>query len=151
MQLKERLANPFNPVDRLSLSLTTDGTTPAIAPLILLAEDNEAHQELLSDYLGAYGFRLSIAKTGWEAIEQAKTASPDLILMDIQLPGIDGLNAIEQIRATPNLIQVPIIALTAFAMPSDREKCLSVGATEYLSKPLELKQLVTLIQKLLAL
>jgi CheY-like chemotaxis protein len=142
MQLKERLEPQFNPIDQ---------ATPVIAPLILLAEDNDSHIELLSDYLTVYGFRVKVAKTGWDAIEQAQTVLPDLILMDIQLPGIDGLNAIQSIRANPDLPRMPIIALTAFAMPSDREKCLNVGATEYLSKPLELKQLVTLIQKLLAL
>lgn len=80
----------------------------------------------------------------------AKANSPDLILMDMQMPILDGLEATKQIRLAPKLIDIPIIALTALAMEGDRERCLEAGANEYLSKPVKLKQLATKIAELLA-
>ena len=79
-----------------------------------------------------------------------KRNHPDLILMDIQMPGMDGLEAAQEIRRNPNLTSVPIVALTALAMNEDRDRCLAAGANEYLSKPVKMKQLATLIQQLLA-
>ena len=90
-----------------------------------------------------------IAKNGVEAIAIAKAEHPDLILMDIQMPVMDGLEAIAQIRLDPDLAKIPIIALTALTMEGDRDRCLAVGANEYFSKPIKLKQLDLLIQKLL--
>ena len=86
---------------------------------------------------------------GTEAIEQARTARPKLILMDIQIPGLDGLEAIRRIRAMPGFDSVPIIALTALTMPGDRERCLEAGANEYLAKPASLKQLVEMMKTLI--
>ncbi len=79
----------------------------------------------------------------------AKEQSPDLILMDIQMPVMDGLAAISQLRLDPSFVDVPIIALTALAMEGDRDRCLAAGANEYISKPIKLKQLDTVMQKLL--
>jgi PAS domain S-box-containing protein len=121
---------------------------PDSSPLILLAEDNEANILTISSYLEAKGYRLIIAKNGMEAINLVLSEQPNLVLMDIQMPGMDGLEAIKRIRAQ-NLIDVPIIAVTALAMVGDREKCLAVGANDYLSKPIKLKQLATLIQQFL--
>jgi CheY-like chemotaxis protein len=90
-----------------------------------------------------------IAKNGVEAISIAKAEHPDLILMDIQMPVMDGLEAIAQIRLDPSLIEIPIVALTALAMEGDRDRCLAAGANEYISKPIRLKQLDLLMQKLL--
>ncbi|MDP5015997.1 MAG: response regulator, partial [Dolichospermum sp.] len=119
------------------------------SPLILLAEDNEGNVLTISSYLEAKGYRMILAKTGQEAIELAKSHFPDLILMDIQMPEMDGLEAMKQIRLNPDLLTLPIIALTALAMPGDQEKCLAAGANHYLSKPLRLKELTTIIQQLL--
>ena len=88
-----------------------------------------------------------LSKNGREAITLAQSESPDLILMDIQMPEMDGLEAMQQIRHDPNLVDVPIIALTALAMNGDRERCLAAGANDYLSKPVKLKQLATVIQQ----
>ena len=121
-----------------------------VLPLILLAEDNEANISTISSYLKAKGYRLLSAKNGHEAITLAQHENPDLILMDIQMPGMDGLEATRQIRLNPNVAEVPIIALTALAMTGDRDRCLAAGANDYLSKPIKLKQLVTTIQKLLS-
>ncbi|WP_013324044.1 PAS domain-containing protein [Gloeothece verrucosa] len=119
------------------------------APLILLAEDNETNITTISNYLKAKKYKLILAKNGKEAISLAQSQQPDLILMDICLPGINGLEAIQQIRQLPDLKDIPIIAVTALALTGDRERCLEAGANEYLSKPLKLKELVALIQSLL--
>jgi signal transduction histidine kinase/CheY-like chemotaxis protein len=117
--------------------------------LILLAEDNSANVLALSDYLTVKGYRLIVADNGEAAISLARSEQPDLILMDIQMPGMNGLDAIKQIRMDANLAQIPIIALTALAMPGDRDRCLEAGANEYVSKPVRLKQLTSLIQEML--
>jgi CheY-like chemotaxis protein/anti-sigma regulatory factor (Ser/Thr protein kinase) len=119
------------------------------SPLILLAEDNEANINTFSSYLQAKGYRLVFATDGQQAIAITKAEHPDLILMDIQMPVIDGLTAIKQIRLDPDVADIPIIALTALAMAGDRERCLDAGANEYLQKPLKLKQLATSIQQIL--
>ena len=124
-------------------------STATNSPLILLAEDNEANIMTISSYLEAKAYRVIIAKNGVEAIAIAKAEHPDLILMDIQMPVMDGLEAIAQIRLDPSLIEIPIVALTALAMEGDRDRCLAAGANEYISKPIRLKQLDLLMQKLL--
>jgi PAS domain S-box-containing protein len=118
------------------------------SPLILLVEDNEANIVTVSSYLRAKGYRLLVAKNGLEAIALTQNESPHLILMDIQMPKMDGLTAIEKIRRDLESA-IPIIALTALAMPGDRDRCLEVGADRYLSKPIKLQQLVATIQQLL--
>jgi CheY-like chemotaxis protein/anti-sigma regulatory factor (Ser/Thr protein kinase) len=124
-------------------------TEGLISPLILLAEDNEANIATFSSYLEAKGYRILLATDGQQVIDFAKAEQPDLILMDIQMPVIDGLEAIKQIRLAPNLVNIPIIALTALAMEGDRDRCLAAGANDYLSKPIKLKQLNLLIQQVL--
>jgi PAS domain S-box-containing protein len=122
---------------------------PALeAPVILLAEDNQATIDTISSYLESRGYRLILATNGQQAIDFAVSSKPDLIVMDIQMPVMDGLEAIRHIRKQ-QLVSVPIIALTALAMSGDRETCLLAGANEYLTKPVKLKQLVATIQKLL--
>lgn len=120
------------------------------SPVILLAEDNELNIVTISSYLKANGYRIILAKNGQEAVNLAKSNQPDLILMDIQMPVMDGLEAMRLIRLDSNLVNIPIIVLTALAMPGDREKCLEAGANDYLSKPIKLKQLTTSIQQFLA-
>ena len=117
-----------------------------VNPVILLAEDNPSNMETFSDYLSNRGYRLVFAANGQEAVDLAIAQVPDLILMDIQMPILDGFSAIQQIRANPALSHIPIVALTALAMASDRERCLQAGANEYLSKPVKLSQLVEIIQ-----
>jgi CheY-like chemotaxis protein len=116
--------------------------------LILLAEDNEINVETMSDYLRAKGYRLSIARSGREAIERAKADKPDLILMDIQMPDVDGLEATRGIRSMVDsgVARIPIIAVTALAMPGDRERCLKAGANDYFSKPVNFKTLLSAIE-----
>jgi signal transduction histidine kinase len=117
--------------------------------VILLADDNEPNLNTLSSYLTARGYEIRIAKNGQEAVEKARSEKPDLILMDIQMPIMDGLEATQKIRQYPDLASTPIIALTALAMKGDKEKCLAAGANDYITKPVRLNQLVTSIQQLL--
>jgi len=118
-------------------------------PLILLAEDNEANLETLVAYLEEAGFRIAVAHDGEEAEARARELKPDLVLMDIQMPKVDGLEATRRLRASPETRALPIVALTALAMPGDRERCLAAGADEYLSKPLRLPFVVETIRRLL--
>jgi signal transduction histidine kinase/CheY-like chemotaxis protein len=113
---------------------------------ILLAEDNETNIATISDYLRSRGYLVIVARNGSEAIERIEEEKPDLILMDIQMPGVDGLEAIRRIRTNEDLANIPIIALTALTIPGDRERCLAAGADEYLSKPVSLEQLEDIIE-----
>ena len=90
-----------------------------------------------------------IADDGREVLSKAEEILPDIVLMDIQMPTVNGFEASRRLRANPRFDSVPIIALTAFAMPGDRERCLAAGMNEYLSKPVKLKELVQLIEKFL--
>jgi signal transduction histidine kinase/CheY-like chemotaxis protein len=121
----------------------------AAAPVVLLAEDEEHNIYTLSTYLAAKGYQVIGARNGAEAVDRARDSAPDVILMDIQMPGMDGLEAIRRIRDDPGIAPVPIIALTALAMPGDRERCLAAGANAYLGKPVSLKELVSTIGDLL--
>ena len=116
---------------------------------ILLVEDNVTNMLVTSDYLNDKGYQIIAAANGLEAVERALENQPDLILMDIQMPGISGLEAIQRLRAAPGFDSVPIIALTALAMPGDKERCLEAGANEYLAKPVSLKALTQMIESLL--
>lgn len=126
--------------------LAKDHSVNAKQRLILLAEDNESNIRTFSEYLEISGYKAIIARNGTEAITRARENSPDLILMDIQMPGMDGLEATRCIRADVELADIPIIALTALAMPGDRNRCLQAGVNEYLSKPVNLKGLITAIE-----
>ena len=119
-------------------------------PLVLLAEDNDANVSTISSYLKAKGYQIIRARNGEEAIALTAAHHPDVILMDIQMPGMDGLSATRRIRQQPPLKEIPIIAFTALAMEGDRECCLAAGANEYLTKPIQLRQLVLTIHKLLS-
>jgi signal transduction histidine kinase/CheY-like chemotaxis protein/PAS domain-containing protein len=150
---------PFNESEpRKEESPTTETVTSNAAlaqppesesPLILIGDDNKANIITFSGYLEAKGYRMILAKDGKEVIDLAKQYQPDLIVMDIQMPLMDGLEASKRIRLDPQLAHIPIIALTALAMTGDREKCLESGANEYLTKPVRLKQLDQTIRQLL--
>ncbi|MDH3674301.1 MAG: PAS domain S-box protein, partial [Anaerolineae bacterium] len=113
---------------------------------VLFAEDNEVNIITVRDFLQAKGYRVTVARNGEEALERAKEERPNLILMDIQMPEMDGLEATRHLRTDDELNTVPVVALTALAMPGDRERCLAAGANEYLSKPVNLKRLVEVIE-----
>lgn len=118
-------------------------------PLVLIAEDNEANIVTMSMYLQATGYHIAIARDGFEALDLARTKHPALILMDLQMPGLNGLQTIQRLRqeTDQSLAKMPIIAITAFAMPADRERALEAGANVYLSKPVNMKNLLEVINR----
>jgi CheY-like chemotaxis protein len=116
---------------------------------LLIADDNAINSEMLVDYFSEEGFNVLTANDGAIAVEMILQYQPDLVLMDVMMPTVDGLAAIEQIRANPQAPQPPIIALTALAMSGDSDRCLQAGATAYFSKPIKLLPLLNLVQSLL--
>jgi len=118
---------------------------PVYRGLILLVEDDLANVMMIGDYLEDKNFQVVVAHNGLEALARASEINPNIILMDIQMPVMNGLEATHHLRADPRFQSVPIIALSARAMPRDQERCLQAGASEYLSKPVSLKQLVNTI------
>ncbi len=107
---------------------------------ILLVEDNRANQMVFRDLLEAEGYRVKCVDNGEDAVAAATELEPSLILMDIQLPGMDGLTATRILREDRKMRNVPIIALTSYAMPGDREKVLVAGCSGYITKPIRVKE-----------
>lgn len=116
---------------------------------ILLVEDNEMNRDMLSRRLERKGFEISIAVDGEEGVAKALCVKPDLILMDMSLPKIDGWEATRRVKSNPETASIPVIALTAHAMAEDREKALAAGCDEYDTKPVELPRLLEKIQRML--
>jgi len=102
---------------------------------ILIVEDNETNRRILRDLLTSAGYELIVAEKGEEGVILAETSRPDLILMDIQLPDIDGYEATHRIKENPALCHIPIIAVTSYALSGDEEKALKAGCAAYISKP----------------
>ncbi len=117
---------------------------------ILLVEDDPDTAELMQMELEGLGYEVRVARNGVEAVEMASSESPDLVVMDILLPKMDGFRAAAQIRENPKTQAIPILAATALAKPGDREKCLASGCDSYIAKPFTHRQLGSLIEKLLA-
>ena len=115
---------------------------------ILLVEDNEMNRDMLSRRLIRRGYTVLIAEDGQKAVEMAASEAPDLILMDMSLPIMDGWEATRRIRAEPATSGIPVIALTAHAMQGDREKALEAGCDDYDTKPIELTRLLEKIESL---
>ena len=116
---------------------------------ILLVEDSEMSRDMLARRLGKRGYEVVIAVDGGQGVTLAQTEAPDLILMDMNLPVLDGSEATRQLRAAPATRSIPIIALTAHAMSGDREKALEAGCDDYDTKPIELERLLGKIEVLL--
>ena len=107
--------------------------------LILIVEDNERNLKLARDVLEFAGFAVTAVASGEEALTAARTAHPDVILMDLQLPGIDGHTALSQLRADPETAGIPVVALSAFAMQADRDRAKVSGFDGYLMKPISVR------------
>ena len=116
---------------------------------ILLIEDNEMNRDMLSRRLARRGYEVVIAIDGQQGIEMARSETPDLILMDMSLPVVDGWEATRQLKSTPETQSIPVIALTAHAMAGDREKAVEAGCNDYDIKPIELPRLLEKIEALL--
>jgi len=109
---------------------------------ILLVEDNEMNRDMLSRRLARKGYEVVIAEDGGKGVELAGTVAPDLVLMDMSLPVLDGWEATRRIKADPTTAEIPVIALTAHAMAGDREQALGAGCDDYDTKPIELPRLL---------
>ena len=118
-------------------------------PRILLVEDNEMNRDMLSRRLTRKGFEVLIATDGQQGVDMAGSENPDLVLMDMSLPVIDGWEATRRLKAAEETKNIPIIALTAHAMAGDREKTLEAGCDDYDTKPIELPRLLGKINALL--
>jgi CheY-like chemotaxis protein len=116
---------------------------------ILLVEDNEMNRDMLKRRLERKGYEVVIAADGKEAVRMAKLQTPDLILMDIRLPVMDGWEAMRRLKILPETQSIPIIALTAHAMAGDMEKCMDAGCDDYDTKPIEFPRLLEKMQALL--
>jgi two-component system, cell cycle response regulator DivK len=117
------------------------------SPQILVVEDNERNMKLFCDLLQASGYRTLEATSGEQAVELALEHAPDLVLMDIQLPDIDGVEALERLRADERSSSLPVLALTAQAMEGDRERFLAAGFDGYLSKPVDIADFVATVKR----
>ena len=126
----------------------SDSNTP-LQTLVVIADDNEVVLDMLSDFLETIKYNVKKVHNGTELLKSVEENIPNIMLVDIQMPGMDGLETIRRIRAhvNPLVASTPIIAVTALAMSGDRERCLKAGANEYLSKPIRLQELATIIQK----
>ncbi len=117
---------------------------------LLLVEDNEMNSDMLTQRLERKGFEITLAMDGIEGVQKAKSESPDLILMDMSLPNIDGWEATRLIKGSQETKHIPVIALTSHAMPGDRERSLEVGCDEYDTKPIDFYRLLAKIESLLS-
>jgi two-component system, cell cycle response regulator DivK len=118
-------------------------------PRLLYVEDNEMNRDMLSRRLQRRGFEVLIAEDGEQGVTLAAAEKPDLILMDMSLPVLDGWEATRRIKAAPATRRIPIIGLTAHAMATDRDRCLEAGCDDYDTKPVELGRLLEKIERLL--
>ena len=116
--------------------------------LILIVEDNEKNMKLARDILQAKGYQTVEAETGEDGVKLAKERKPDLVLMDIQLPGINGIEAFRQIRAEAATAKIPVVALTASVTPTDRSLITAAGFDAFISKPISLKEFVETVRRL---
>ncbi len=119
------------------------------APTILIVEDNEDNRIVYSTMLRHFGFAVDEAENGAEGILKARTGLPDLILMDIAIPLVDGWEAVLRLKKDPVTAGIPIVALTAHAMPADRERAIQVGCDGYLAKPCEPRAVVEEVRRIL--
>ena len=117
--------------------------------LILLVEDNEKNRKLAHDVLVHQGYRVTDAESAEEALRLVREAPPSLVLMDIHLPGMDGIAALQQLRADPSTRTIPVMAVTASAMTHDRAKIIAAGFDGYQSKPISVKPFLTAVRELL--
>jgi two-component system cell cycle response regulator DivK len=117
--------------------------------LILVVEDNEKNRKLVRDLLTVKGYQLLEVETGEDAVRVARERHPALVLMDIQLPGIDGIEALRRLRADPETAAIPIVAVTASAMTHDRQKIVAAGFDGYQAKPISVRPFLALVREVL--
>jgi two-component system cell cycle response regulator DivK len=126
-----------------------EGSMDASTKTVLIVEDNELNMKLFHDLLDAHGYRTIQTRDGLEALDLARKHSPDLILMDIQLPEVSGLEVTKWLKDDEELKQIPVIAVTAFAMKGDEEKIRQGGCEDYISKPISVMKFLETVRRFL--
>ena len=142
-------ANEIQKVESIELNVNQklvnvgaqDDTLRITSPTVLIVDDNLSNIQLVRDYLKRKGYNILTAEDGYQAVQVTKLHQPNLILMDIQMPHMDGIEATTHIKVDPSISEIPIFALTALAMPGDRERCINAGMSEYFTKPVSLRGL----------
>ena len=129
--------------------MNTPGTVPAAQKTVLVVEDNELNMKLFHDLLDAHGYRVLQTRDGLSALDLARKHMPDLILMDIQLPEVSGIEVTKWLKEDDDLRRIPVIAVTAFAMKGDEEKIREGGCEAYISKPISVSHFLATIRGLL--
>jgi signal transduction histidine kinase/ActR/RegA family two-component response regulator len=147
--MPESLARDVAAAEPLSATSAAPTANDAAPLPIVLADDNEDNIALMVGYLSNAGYRVVVARNGEETIARAREAHPALILMDVHMPGMDGLEATRRIHTDPQLAEIPILALAAMVMPGDRERYLAAGVNAYLSKPIGMDALAAMIARYL--
>ncbi len=132
---------PAETLPRRALLVSPHEREPEAPPTLLVVDDNLSNIQLVQDYLGRKGYRLLTAEDGYQAVQVARALQPRLILMDVQMPHMDGIEATRHLKSDPLTRDIPVFALTALAMPGDRERCLESGMEEYFTKPVSLRAL----------
>ena len=127
----------------------TDGTTPAQSPLILIAEDDAKTLRLVGEVVQRAGYRAALAKHGVGAVKLLKKARPDLIILDLRMPRMDGFQLLELLKKYETSASIPVVVLTGSNSPMDIDRALQIGITDYLVKPISPRKLLSRIQKLL--
>ena len=120
-----------------------------MAKTVLIVEDNELNMKLFRDLLEAHGYQTSVTSNGFEALDLVRKLHPDLILMDIQLPQVSGLEVTRWIKDDPELRSIPVVAVTAFAMKGDEERIREGGCEAYISKPISVSHFLDTVKRLL--
>jgi two-component system, cell cycle response regulator DivK len=126
---------------------SNDGTAKAKAPLVLIVEDNELNMKLFRDLLAAYGYTTVETRSGMQALALARQHRPSLILMDIQLPEVSGLEVTKWLKDDDDLASIPVVAVTAFAMKGDEQRIRQGGCEAYISKPIAIQSFIATVRK----
>lgn len=139
------LARGISPESQLDTAVMTTEASKSV----LVVEDNELNMRLFCDLLEAYGFETFESRDGSDAIDIARSKKPDLIIMDIQLPEVSGLDITRWIKDDEELAHIPVLAVTAFAMRADEQRVREAGCEAYLSKPIQMSSFIRAVEKLL--
>ena len=134
----------------MRMSLPVAGKGNVMAETILVVDDNEANMRLMNAVLKTRGYNLLEARSGEAALEMLATQRPSLVLMDVQMPGLSGIDVARTIRAMPALAALPLVAITAMAMKGDREEIMAAGFNDYLAKPYKMGELLALVARWLS-
>lgn len=114
-------------------------------PVVFIVEDTRSHAILLDNILRAQGYHVVLSEGGWGVVDAVRDARPVLVLMDIRLPEVSGLHLMQALKSHPETEKIPVIAVTAYAMEADRERCLSAGFDDHIAKPIDIPSFVNLI------